>query len=901
MTIFARLRSWLRAWRRGADLDRSIHDELTLHIELYEADLRRSGLPAAEAATRARAEFGSVEARKEDCRDAVGLRLINDLRSDLRYALRALRRSPAFTAVALLSLGLGIGANTAIFSLIDTVLLKTLPVVEPERLFFVDNSGGRSFGSNAPPYPCFELLRDHNRFLAGIAAFSASPVKVTIDAGAPEQVRGQLASGNYFDLLGVRAVHGRLLTPADDAVFGRGGSDGTAAVISYGLWKRRFGLDPAILGRSLQVGTHSVTVVGVTEPEFFGLQLGSPVDITLPIMVAGKDLQSREMWWFSAIARLKPGASVEQARADLENLWDGYMTGIGKPRGKRGGYFTGLVLVPAERGLSALRRGYSEPLMIIMGTVALVLLIGCANVANLLLARASARRNEMSVRLAIGASRARLIRQLLTEAAVLVTLGTGAGLLFARWGVGFLVGLFGGGGQGILLEPRFDWRVLAFTAGVATLTAILFSLMPALRATRADGGKPAAAGTASAAPTRSRLARSLVVLQVVVAVVLLCGAALFLRTLQNLSRVDTGFDRTVLTMIVEASMPARQLLPGQHRAAFAQLGTMWERFIERVRALPGVTSAAVSFMSPLTGRDRGAVIAISGATLPEEHRSIHINQVTAGHFETLGIPVLTGRPFSGADRESSLRVAILNDTAAKTYFGSVNPIGRKVTFPGQPVTDEYEIVGVVGDARYEAVREQDERMVYLPMEQPIYPMSAATISVRSAGDVKNLVTPIRASAASTLPGAFVTRVSTLDERVRQSLLRERLLSMLATFFGGLALTLACIGVYGLMAYSVLGRTREIGIRIAIGATPRSVVWMVVRESLKLVVLGATLGAVVALFASRFVSSQLFGVAPGDPLATLAAIVLLLAVTAVAGYLPARRASRIHPVTALRCE
>jgi hypothetical protein len=304
MTIFARLRSWFRAWRRGADLDRSIHDELTLHIELYEADLRRAGLSAGEAATRARAEFGSVEARKEDCRDAVGLRLINDLRSDLRYALRALRRSPAFTAVALLSIGLGIGANTAIFSLIDAVLLKTLPVVEPERLFFVDNSEGRSFGSNAPPYPCFELLRDHNRFLAGIAAFSASPVKVTIDEGAPEQVRGQLASGNYFDLLGVRAAHGRLLTPADDAVLGRGGSDGTAAVISYGLWKRRFGLDPAILGRSLHVGTHSVTVVGVTEPEFFGLQLGSPVDITLPITVAGKDLQSRELWWFSAVASL---------------------------------------------------------------------------------------------------------------------------------------------------------------------------------------------------------------------------------------------------------------------------------------------------------------------------------------------------------------------------------------------------------------------------------------------------------------------------------------------------------------------------------------------------------------------------------------------------------------------
>ena len=901
-TILARLRSWFRTWRRRADFDRSIHDELTLHIELYEADLRRAGLSAADAATRARAEFGSIPARKEDCRDAVGWRLFSDLRSDLRYALRALRRSPAFAAVALLSLGLGIGANTAIFSLIDAVLVKTLPVAEPERLFFVDNSGGRSFGSNAPPYPCFELLRDHNRFLAGIAAFSASPVKVTIDEGAPEQVRGQLASGNYFDLLGVRAVHGRLLTPADDAVFGRGGSDGTAAVISYGFWKRRFGLDPAILGRHLQVGTHSVTVVGVTEPEFFGLQLGSPVDITVPMMVAGSDLQSREMWWFSAIARLKPDASVEQARADLESLWDGYMTDIGKPRGKRGDYFTALVLVPAERGLSALRRAYSEPLAILMAVVGLVLLIGCANVANLLLARASARRNEMSVRLAIGASRARLVRQVLTEGALLVALGTGAGLLFAWWGLTFITGLLGGEGQGILLEPRLDWRVLAFTAVVATLTALLFSLVPALLATRADGGKPVAGGATLPLRTRTWLGQSLVVIQVMVAVVLLCGAALFLRSLHNLNRVDTGFDRAgVLTMIVETTIPGRDLKPGEHRAAFTRIGALWELLIARVLALPGVTSAAVSFMSPLTGRDRGAVIAIGGITLPEEHRSIHINQVSAGHFETLGIRVLTGRPFTGADRASSPRVAILNDTAAKTYFGTGNPIGRTVTFPGQRITDEYEIVGVVRDARYENVREQDERMVYLPMEQPIYPMSAATISVRGAGNLKSLVPSIRSTAAATLPGAFVNRVNTLDERVRQSLLRERLLAILGTFFGGLALTLACVGLYGLIAYSVLRRTREIGIRIAIGAGQRSVVWMVARESLQLVVLGATLGTVVALFAGRFVSSQLFGVAPGDPLATGAAILLLLAVTALAGYLPARRASRIHPVIALRCE
>jgi predicted permease len=902
MTLLARFRSWLVACVRRADLERSMNDEMALHIELYEADLRRAGISDGEAHRRARAEFGSVEARKEECREALGLRLLNELRSDAVYAFRLLRRSPAFTAVALLSLGLGIGANTAIFSLVDTVLMKSLPIEDPQRLFFVDNSGGRSGGSSGPPYPCFEILRDNNRFLSGIAAFQEDRFKATIDGGVPEQMRGQYASGNYFQLLGVAAVHGRLLTPADDSVFDRGGPDGAAAVISYGAWKRRFSLDPGVLGKNIQVGTQWVTIVGVTPPEFFGLQVGSPIDITIPMMLAGRPLRSRELWWHSVVARLKPDATVEQARADLEGLWDAYMTDISKPRDNRGAYFTGLVLVPAARGLAGLRRTYSEPLLILMAIVAVVLLIGCANVANLLLGRASARQNEISVRLAIGAGRARLVRQLLTEGAVLIMLGTLGGLVFARWLVGFLLGLFANEGHGILLEPQFDSRVLGFTAAVATVTAIVFSLAPALRATRIDAAKPSAAGLSSSPSVRTRLSQSLIVVQVMLAVVLLCAAALFLRTLHNLNRVDTGFDRAgVLTMVVEATIPGRQLGRGEHRAAFAQVGTMWEDFITRVRALPGVRAAAVTFMSPLTGRDRGALIAVSGMTLPDEHRSIHINQVSAQLFETMGIPLLAGRLFTPSDRASSPRVAILNNTAAKTYFANVSPMGRKVSFPGQPVEDQYEIVGVVGDARYQTVRNPDERMVYLPIEQPIYPMTTAAVAVRGSGNIAGLVPSMRKTAAAALPGAFVTRVGTIDERLRQSLLRERLLSMLATFFGALALGLACIGLYGVMAYSVVRRTREIGIRIAIGARQRSVIWMILRETVGLVLFGAGLGTIMALFVSRYVKSQLFGVAPGDPLAVTIAILLLLTVTAAAAYLPARRASRIDPVVALRYE
>jgi predicted permease len=899
----ATLRSWIRGVLRRDDFERRMHDEMRVHLDLYEADLRRRGVSEEEARRRAHAEFGSLATHKEECREAFGLRLLDELRGDVTYALRLLRRSPAFTIVALLSLALGIGANTAIFSLVDTVLVKTLPVSDPQSLFFVDNSGGKSGGSNAPPYPCYERLRDHNRFLAGIAAFDENLFKVTID-GTPEQIRGQFASGSYFDVLGVRAIHGRVLTPDDDSEVGRGGPDGAVAVISHGLWRRRFAMDPAVLGKSIQVGTNWVTIVGVTPPEFFGLQVGSPIDLTIPMMLAGRNIQSRTTWWMSVVGRLKPDATVDQARADLEALWDAYMVEIGEPREKRS-YFSGIALVPAARGLNALRRQSSQPLLIMMATVAVVLLIGCANVANLLLARASARRNEMSVRLAIGASRGRLMRQLLTEGAVLVSLGTVAGLLFARWGVSFLLSFFSGGGADTTLDAQFDGRVLAFTAVVAAVTALLFSLAPALHATRGDAAKPAAAGASSARP-RVRLGQSLVVLQVTLSVVLLCGAALFLRTLHNLKTVDAGFDREgVLTMIVEATVPGRSvppMTPAARRADHARLGAIWEDFIAGLAVLPGVSSAAASTMAPLSGNDRGVLIAITGgSTASQRDHSIHINHVTARYFKTMGIGVLAGRTFTPHDRASSLRVIVLNDTAARAYFEGASAIGRKVNFPRQRVEDEYEVVGVVRDTRYENLRTPDERMAYLPIEQSIDPITSAVVAVRGAGDVMRLLPPIRAVVRQTVPAGFVTRVATVDQQLERSLVRERMLSTLGAFFGGLALALACIGIYGVMAYTVIRRTREIGIRIAIGAQQQLVIWMVVRETLGLVVAGAALGTVTALVVGRYIKSQLFGVAPTDPVAISAAVLLLLAVAAAAGYLPARRASRINPVRALRYE
>jgi predicted permease len=875
-------------------------DEMRIHLELYQADLRRRGVPEAEARRRALAEFGGVDARKEECRDAVGLRLIDELRGDVSYAFRLLRRSPAFTLVALLSLGLGIGANTAIFSLIDTVLVKTLPVDDPQRLFFVDNSGGKSEGSSGPPYPCFERLRDHNRFLSGIAAFSQRQFKVSID-GVPERVRGQYASGAFFDLLGVRAIHGRTLTPADDSEPGRGGPHGAVAVISDAFWTRRFGRDPAVLGKNVQVGTQWVTIVGVTQPGFLGLQAGAPLDITLPMMLVEQGLQSKQSWWLSVIGRLAPGATAEQARADLEALWDGYMTEVGMTGSKRG-YFSGIALVPAARGANGLRQTYSEPLMIVMAIVGVVLLIGCANVANLLLARATARQNEMAVRLAIGASRGRLIRQLLTEGLVLVSLGAGAGLLFARWGASFLVAVLAGPVERVVLEPHFDLRVLGFTAGVSVATALLFSLAPALRATRVDAAKPGQAG----ATAHNRLGRTLVIVQVTLSVLLLCGAALFLRTLHNLNRVPAGFDRDgVLTMQIEATVPGRtegKKTPAEYRADHARLGAIWNGFIERVREVPGVSSASVAAMNPLSGWFRGVGIAIQGPVQgPEKGRGISINQVTDGYFEATGIRLLAGRFFTPRDRAGSPRVAILNETAARAFFGSESPLGRTVNFPGQYVEDEFEIVGVAGDTRYKDLRTADKTMAYLPLEQAIDPITSAVVAVRGPGDVTRLVPAIRAIATETVPSGLISGIATMEQQVEMSLVRERMLALLATFFGALALILACIGLYGVMAYRIARRTREIGIRIAVGASRRTVVWLMVRETLLLVTIGAALGTVASFAANRYIAGQLFGVTPRDPVAIAVALLVLGIVTMVAGYVPARQASRIDPVRALRAE
>ncbi len=631
--------------------------------------------------------------------------------------------------------------------------------------------------------------------------------------------------------------------------------------------------------------------------------MGFPVDVTIPITLSDSGVHSKQSWWLSVVGRLQDGATVEQARADLDAMFQAYMTDNGLSAGTRE-YFNRIVLVPADRGLNNVRRQLAQPLLVIMAIVAIVLLIGCANVANLLLARGSARRSEFAVRLAIGAGRGRLIRQLLTEGALLVALGTAAGIVFARWGVAFLVGVFAAGRGGLVLEPRFDLRVLAFTGAVAVVTGLLFSVLPALHTTRVDAAKPADSSRMSTTGAGLRAGQALVVTQVTLTLVLLSGAGLFLRTLHNLTTLESGFDSEgVLTMQVDAVLPTMKPAARNSpavRAEYARVGRMWEDLVARAASLPGVRSAGAATLSPMTLRDRGVSIAVPGAPpRAEGDRGIHLNQVTSGAFDALGVRLLRGRLFGPADRSGSLRVAILNEAAARAYFSATDPIGRKVSFPGQDVEDEYEIVGIVRDARYEDLRKTPERMAYLPLEQSVDRIAGVILAIRGAADPASFVPALRQEVRLTIPEGFVTNVATLARQVDASLVQERLVSMLASFFGGLALVLASIGLYGMLTYSVVRRTREIGIRLAIGAQRRSVIWLVLRETLVLVAVGAALGVPAVLVVSRYIESQLFGVSPGDPWAIAGAIGVLLLVAAAAGYQPARRASRVDPMIALR--
>jgi predicted permease len=818
---------------------------------------------------------------------------MRDLLQDTRYGFRMLVKTPGLTAAAIISLALGIGANTAIFSLINTVLLKLLPVVQPEQLYFIQNVGPRRPSGGAPPYPCFERLRDQNRFFTGLAAFTSRDLRVRVD-GEREEVKAQLVSGNYFSLLGINPLLGRALSPIDDSVPAKGGPDGYVAVISYNYWTRRFGRNPAVVGKVVQIGNDAVTIVGVTPPEFYGLTPGAEVDISLPMMFQGaSSLAEKNSWWFKAVGRLKPGASVEPAQAELDAIFQPFMNETSVSAEARRDNFARIELAPAGKGLDTLRRQFSRPLQTLMVIVALVLLIACVNVANLLLARAVGRRKEFAVRLALGAGRLRLLRQMLTESLLLVSLGGLLGLLFALWGVSFLTSFFANGTDRLSINAPLDYRVLLFTAGVSLLTGLLFGLAPALQATRTEA-TPALKDSGGTS-TRSRFGKTLVAAQVALSLLLLVGAGLFLQTLHNLRNVDAGFRHDgVVTMRVNPAVTANQE---------AQLVNRWSEILSRVERLPGVRSASLSTLTPLDGKDRSVLVDVAGFTpRGEPDKDIRLNQVSPGFFRTFGIDLLQGRSFAEGDNETALKVAILNETAARFYFGDHNPIGGVLSFkPGPKRAVQYQVVGVVRDSRSVSLREADTRVVYLPRMQALDQLGQLMLAVRSEGRSTDLVNDIRNELHATGPDILLTDIVTLNEHIDQSLLQERLVATLSLFFGLLALLLSGTGLYGVMAYNVARRRREIGIRMALGAQHSNVIGMVLREAVFVVLIGVAIGLVAAFATTRFISSLLFGIEPNDPATVTFAAIVLICAAALAAYLPARRATRIDPLHALRCE
>jgi predicted permease len=844
---------------------------------------------------RRRREFGNVSLIKEVTREAWGWLWLDQLCQDLPYAARMLLKHKGLTAVAVLSLALGIGANTAIFSLIDAVLLKMLPVERPEQLYFVNSVGTRG-GRGAPPYPCFERFRDQNQSFTGIAAFVRRDLRVRID-GEREEVTGQLVSGNYFALLGVSPLLGRALSPADDTVPEKGGPDGYVAVISYNYWKRRFGRSPAVVGKVVQVGNDTVTIIGVTPPEFYGLFPGTEVNISLPMMFEGaRLLASKNTWWFNAVGRLKPNASVEQAEAELNAIFLPFMDETSVPAEMRRAAFARIDLAPASKGLDTLRRQFSRPLETLMVIVALVLLIACANVANLLLARAAGRRKEFAVRLALGANRLRLLRQMLTESLLLVSLGGLLGLLFARWGAAFLTGLFATGSDRLFVNPALDYRVLLFNAGVSLLTGLIFGLAPAFQATRIDPTPALKDSASTSTRSRSRFGKSLVVAQVALSLLLLVGAGLFLRTLYKLKNLDAGFRRAgVVTMRVN---------PGATVYQGARLANLWQEILAGVERLPGARSASLSSLTPIGGIDSVERVEVAGFTpSTQRDQEVRLNQVSPGFFQTFGIGLLQGRAFTGNDNETAPKVALLNESAARFYFGDRNPVGEQLSFARGPKATpaRYQVVGVVRDLRYSSLREPDTRSVYLPMLQSLDQMGRLTLAVRGDGRPTDLTNAVRNELRVAGTDILITDIATLDEQIDQSLLQERLVATLSLFFGVLALLLACIGLYGVISYTVARRINEIGIRLALGGTPANVLHMVLKESLMLVLAGVAVGVLAAFATTHLISSLLYGVSPTDPLTLAGATLLMGAVAVLASLIPARRASRVDPMAALRYE
>jgi predicted permease len=878
------LRTRLRWLLLRRDFERQLAADLEFHIEQATAELVERGLTPQEARRAAMRDFGSTQSVAEEVRAVSLVMWWERLVQDVRYALRSYRRSPAFAAAAVLSLALGIGANTAIFSLVDAVLLRSLPVWRPHELVFLQVAGSDSRGG-APPYPCFERIRDRTAAFAGISAFASDELRLTVD-GRIEQVFGQVASGSYFDLLGLRPAAGRLFTHDDEKL------DPPVAVISHGYWQRRFGGAPDALGKTIVFRNRSFTIVGVTPAGFSGLQPGRQIEVSLPITQDAGSLASADTWWFEAIARLRPGATVDQARSQADTVFQSFMKDLGKSAESRRRRFDRIELAAASRGLDRLRARFSTPLLALTLVAGIVLLIACVNLANLLLARGAARAREFAIRLATGAGASRLLRQLLTETLLLFVLGALAGLLLANAAIQALLGFFAIGRNPIRLDVPFDWRLAAFALGIALAAGLLTGLWPALRALRTDPHAAMKEGEARVAGSRRSRAvsRVLVAGQVALSVVLLVGAAMFAKTMDNLRAVELGFSGTrVLTMSLDPLLPPDAAAGARER--------FWREVLERVRALPGVRAASLSVLSPLSGRDTGKRVGIAGYRPHSEPEGmVRLNHVSEDYFRTFGIALRRGRDFTRDDALEAPKVAVVNETAARVYFGGRDPLGETIDF-GQGRS--YTVVGVARDHKHRSLREPPQRIAFVPVWQRLDPIGRITLGVASDRAAPILARAVAGAVQAVHANTLVSDVIGVEEQIDATLLSERLLSKLAGAFAALALLLAAVGLYGVLSYSVARRSGELGIRLALGAPRARLASDVVRDVLLQVSAGVALGLPAALALVRAAEGMLFGVAPAEPGLYAPSITALAAVACVAAWLPVRRACAIDPAETLR--
>jgi predicted permease len=912
MTSFRIFATRLAAIFQKRRLEREMTEELRAHLEMLAEENVRRGISPDEARYAALREFGGVEQTQELYRDQRGLHMFETFFQDLRYGLRMLAKSPGFTAVVVLSLALGIGANTAIFSLLDAVMIKMLPVRHPEQLVqlkwsfvgwpdsVLDDIEGSTFQdgtttSGSFSYPAYRGMRDGNHVFSETFAVAANDIELNVGIGGrAESANGRAVSGNYYTGLGVSAALGRTLLPSDDSETAL-----PAAVLSYDFWSNRFGRDPGVLGKNLMLDGLPFTVVGVTPPEFFGLELGTSPDISFPLSFYWRLNRVPELsndarvWWMLVDGRLKPGVTEAQARAELSVMFNQYVTAAGKSKPKAA--LPVLLTDPMSRGLDTLRREFSKPLWVLTALVGLVLLIACANVASLLLARATSRQKEIAVRLSVGAGRARLIRQLLTESILLAVCGGAAGMFIAMWGDSLLLRLMSSGPEAIALDVHLDIRVLAFTAVLSVLTGIVFGLVPAFRATRVEltpalketGGDPITAGH------WLRPGKALVVAQIAICLMLLVGAGLFVRTLGKLESTNIGFNREHLLIFT--------IQPQVNGYEGARLANLYKQLQQRIESLPGVQSASLSQNSLIGAGMSSTSVSIQGYTLPGKKADVYRNLVAPRFFETLGIPLVLGRTIQERDDQGAPRVVVINQKAVKDYFHGDNPIGKEIDLGDSKKPRKLEIVGVVGDTKYNELRKDAPPTVYIPYLQYLEASGFMSFEVRTNGDPKALVPAIRREAQTLDKDLPLLHVMTEKEQIEKTVVMERLFARLTSLFGLLGLGLACVGLYGIMAYAVARRTREIGIRLALGAQRTNILRMVMREIALLIALGMVIGLAGALATTRLISSLLYGLEPTDPLTLISATLLMAAVVALAGYLPARRATKVDPMVALRYE